>query len=41
MDEDKAEQCLAEVTEIMSTPPSWIPDIPLGVEGKILRVYEK
>lgn len=40
-DADKAEQVLSEVVNIMSTPPSWIPDIPLSAEGTILTKYEK
>jgi hypothetical protein len=41
VDADKAEQALEEVIKIMSTPPDWIPDIPLSAEGKILTKYEK
>ena len=36
-----AEQDLADVIEIMSEPPTWIPDIPLSAEGSILTRYEK
>lgn len=41
VDEADAERCLSETLEIMRTPPSWIPDIPLDVEGKIISAYEK
>jgi len=41
VDKDKAEDTLAKVLEIMKTPPSWIPNIPLDAEGKILTEYEK
>jgi DNA polymerase len=41
VDEDKAEEALTQIIEIMSTPPEWIPDIPISGEGKILSVYEK
>lgn len=41
VEEDKAEEALRDITEIMSTPPSWIPDLPLAAEGKILDCYEK
>ncbi len=40
-DADKAENVLAEVIEIMSTPPEWIPDIPLAAEGHVLDCYSK
>jgi DNA polymerase len=36
-----AEQTLADVIKIMSTPPEWIPDIALDAEGGILTRYEK
>jgi hypothetical protein len=26
---------------IMSTPPDWIPDIPVAAEGEILDIYTK
>jgi DNA polymerase len=41
VDEDKAEQALREVIQIMSTPPEWISTIPLSAEGKIMNVYSK
>jgi hypothetical protein len=40
-DADRAEQTLSEIINIMSTPPPWIPDIPLAAEGTILTKYEK
>jgi DNA polymerase len=40
-DADKAENVLAEIIGIMSTPPDWIPDIPLSAEGEILDFYSK
>ena len=39
--ETEAEQTLKEVTQIMSTPPPWIPDIPLSAEGAITKIYTK
>ncbi len=39
--EEDAEKVLAECLEIMSTPPAWIPDIPLSAEGEILDFYAK
>lgn len=41
VDEEKAEEALKNVIKIMKTPPSWIPDIPLDAEGKIVERYEK
>jgi DNA polymerase len=40
-DEDKAEEILQKIIKIMSTPPEWIPDIPLDAEGEILTKYQK
>lgn len=40
-DEDKAEDTLQKIISIMSTAPTWIDDIPLEAEGKILTQYEK
>ena len=40
-DEKEAEKTLEDVIESMSKAPSWIPDIPLAAEGKILDRYEK
>ena len=41
VDADKAEDALSSIINIMSTPPEWIPDIPLSAEGSILTRYEK
>ncbi len=38
---DDAEETLAKVIDTMRTPPTWIPDIPLDAEGKVLERYEK
>ena len=40
-DEEGADKTLEEVIKIMSTPPDWIPDIPLAAEGSVLEHYEK
>ena len=40
-DADKAEESLAHIIEIMSTPPQWIPKIPIAAEGSIQTRYEK
>lgn len=40
-DEEKAEETLQIILKIMSTPPEWIPDIPLDAEGVILTKYQK
>jgi DNA polymerase len=39
--EDTAEDALQQVLQIMSTPPDWIPDIPVAAEGHILDLYSK
>jgi len=39
--ERDAEAVLAEKIRIMSTPPSWAPDIPLAAEGGFAREYSK
>jgi DNA polymerase I-like protein with 3'-5' exonuclease and polymerase domains len=36
-----AERTLADVTQIMRTPPPWIPDIPLDAEGHVVKIYTK
>ena len=41
VDANKAELALEEIVGIMSTPPEWIPDIPLAAEGKIMTEYAK
>ena len=38
---DEAENALSEIVQIMSTPPSWIPDIPVAAEGHICDCYNK
>tara|TARA_Y100000004_G_scaffold197038_1_gene269425 strand:- start:2076 stop:3836 length:1761 start_codon:yes stop_codon:yes gene_type:complete len=40
-DENEAEETLEKTINIMSTPPTWIPDIPLAAEGQILTHYQK
>ena len=39
--ENEAEDVLRKTVEVMSTPPDWIPDIPLDAEGEILTHYKK
>ena len=39
--EDQAEEGLASLLEIMSTPPEWVPDLPLAAEGSIEERYTK
>ena len=39
--EDDAEEALAQITEIMSTPPTWANDLPVAAEGAILDRYTK
>jgi DNA polymerase len=39
--EQDAQSTLDSTLKIMSEPPSWIPDIPLAAEGKILQHYQK
>jgi DNA polymerase len=41
VDESEAEDALARIVEIMSTPPEWIPDIPVSAEGSVISIYEK
>ena len=40
-DADKADAALEDILAIMSTPPEWIPDIPLDAEGTTLTRYTK
>ena len=40
-DADTADEDLEDIIKIMSTPPEWIPDIPLDAEGSILTRYTK
>lgn len=39
--EADAEEALATMLKIMSTPPAWIPEIPVAAEGHILDAYTK
>lgn len=39
--EARAEEIYEESRAIMSTSPSWIPDLPVAADGKILDVYTK
>jgi DNA polymerase len=39
--EDEAEQTLSMMIDVMSTPPNWCSDLPLGAEGGFDRVYSK
>ena len=41
VDEEKADDILKDVIEVMSTPPTWIPNLPLEAEGKIVNKYQK
>jgi DNA polymerase len=37
--EDRAEEVAAVAKEVMSTSPTWWPDLPVAVDVKIVRVY--
>ena len=39
VDEDKAEECLSYMLEVMSTPPTWWPWLPVAAEGAIEYAY--
>jgi DNA polymerase len=39
--DEKVDQALAEITTIMSTPPEWIPDIPVAAEAHASQLYDK
>ena len=41
VEEQSAESALADVTSIMTTPPTWAPDFPLAAEGWISKRYRK
>jgi DNA polymerase len=41
VDEYGADKTLADVTEIMVTPPAWAPDFPLAAEGWVSKRYRK
>ena len=38
---DMAEKALHAIEHIMSGPPEWAPDLPLGAEGRVGRRYRK
>lgn len=40
-DEADAQDVLKETITIMSTPPEWIPDLPVAAEGEISNIYKK
>ena len=39
--DDQAENTLARMIQVMSTPPAWAPDLPLAAEGGYARNYSK
>jgi len=39
--EESAQERLNQITEIMSTAPTWASDLPLAAEGSISKVYKK
>ena len=39
--EAEAEEALATMEKIMSTPPTWAPDLPVEAEGGIFDRYTK
>ena len=39
--EAQAQQCFDDMVRIMTTPPKWAPDLPLGAEGGWARNYSK
>ena len=41
VDEEIGETAMADVTSIMTTPPSWAPDFPLAAEGWVSKRYKK
>jgi DNA polymerase len=41
VEEDKSEGLREDVERIMSTPPSWCSDLPLGAEAIISKNYRK
>lgn len=41
VDEDNAEEVHEELMEIMLTPPTWMPDLPIKVEGTLSDCYDK
>lgn len=41
VDDDRAEECLDIMDQIMCEPPDWALDVPLASEGKISKFYTK
>jgi DNA polymerase len=41
INETEAEDALRHVVKIMSTPPDWLPYIPVAAKGKIMKSYTK
>ena len=41
VDEDKADECLKDMTRIMTTPPEWAIGLPLEVDIKLMTRYGK
>jgi DNA polymerase len=41
VDTDKAEEKLKQITEIMSTAPAWMKELPQAAEGKTCERYTK
>jgi len=41
VDEDKAEEARKDVETIMSTPPEWCKNLPMGAEATIMKYYAK
>jgi DNA polymerase bacteriophage-type len=39
--EEAANDCISHVKKVFSTPPDWIPDIPLQAEVKVMDFYNK
>lgn len=41
VDEDQAEAALDDIIKIFSTPPVWMPNLPIACEGTLSKVYTK
>jgi hypothetical protein len=41
VEEQNGESALADVINIMTTPPEWAPDFPLAAEGWVGKRYRK
>ena len=39
VDEDEADEALAYIEDVMKTPPSWAPDLPVSCEAHIGKNY--